>query len=97
MTTQSALAEVAAERAAQDAEWGGPTHDDRHLPWDWVALLTRHAGLAVTDGGGEADQVRFRRQMVRVAALAVAAVESIDRRWPGLGKVAGEHAPGPGY
>jgi hypothetical protein len=35
--------------------------------------------------------------MVRVAALAVAAVEALDRRKPGRGKVAGEHTAGPGY
>jgi hypothetical protein len=97
MSMASVLGEVMAERRAQDSEWGGPAHDDAHSEDKWVALLVRHLGLAVNDGGEAADLARYRRQMVRVAALAVAAVEALDRRKPGRGKVAGEHTAGPGY
>lgn len=78
--------EVANERAAQDEKWGGPAHDDRHGTAEWVAFIARHAGLAVNDGRPESLE-RFRRQMIRVAALAIAAVESHDRVWPMAGKV----------
>lgn len=60
-----------AERDAQDAEWGGQQHDQDHTPNDWIAYITKHAGKAA--GGND-----FRAQMVKVAALAVAAIEAHD-------------------
>jgi hypothetical protein len=70
--------EVDRERSTQDALWGGPEWDDEHSEDGWIALLCRHIGLAVEDGLAE-NESRFRKQMVRVAALAVAALESYDR------------------
>jgi hypothetical protein len=78
MSLERVLSEVRQERAMQDSLWGGPAHDDLHTPAGWMAVLCRHLGLAADDAGG-IDPARFRRQMVRVAALAVAAVESRDR------------------
>jgi hypothetical protein len=72
------VAEVIGERERQDAQWGGPEHDDRHLANDWVAIIVRHLGLAADDAAAT-DPERFRRQLVRVAAVAVAALESFDR------------------
>ena len=76
--------EIQAERERQREEWGGDYHDDQHGPMEWVAILTKHAGSAMP--GKLAHRVasiqRFRTQMVKVAAIAVAAVESIDRRFP---------------
>ena len=65
------------ERARQDAEWGGPGHDDQHNSHDWVAFITKHAGMAVM---WPFRPSVFRYQMVRVAALAVAAIEWFDRQ-----------------
>jgi len=62
------------ERDRQDAKWGGPEHDDEHSTNDFIAYLTKHAGRAV-----DADPHELREQMIRVAALAVAVVEKIDR------------------
>ena len=76
------FSEINVERQMQDALWGGPQNDDQHSARDWVAILCRHVGLSMDDGQIPVDSVRFRRQMVRVAALAVAAIESIDRRYP---------------
>lgn len=71
----TALLDVAAERAAQDEEWGGPGHDDTHDLADWCDFLEKHTARArFTAGTGLA-----RRHLIRIAALAVAAVESIDR------------------
>jgi hypothetical protein len=89
-------AEIETERQAQDALWGGPAHDDAHPEAEWIALLTRHLGLAVEDGPGRADPARWRRQMLRVAALAVAVLESADRV-NGRARVAGEYERGAGY
>ena len=83
MTQNELLQEVVAERAAQDQEWGGRPHDDGHGVAEWVALLARHVGLAMNDGATTEDPVRFRRQMVRVAAVALAALEAFERRCPG--------------
>jgi hypothetical protein len=70
------LAEVARERQAQDKEWGGPVHDDNeHGPSDWMAFIR--------DKGNKALEARtdeeYRKRLVQIAALAVAAVESLDR------------------
>jgi len=70
------------ERARQRAKWGDEDHDDHHNAWDWIAFITKQLGRAVKpgDGGGPEDARKYRYQMVRVAALAVAAIEWIDRR-----------------
>lgn len=71
------------EREKQDAEWGGPDHDDEHTPLDWTSYIEKHAGKALSQ--------HFRQQMIRVAALAVAAIESYDRK-SGRSRVgAGDH------
>lgn len=67
--------EIKTERTKQDIEWGGPDHDDTHPIADWVRFIQHHArkSLRTTD-------VHVRRYaLVRVAALAVAAIESLDR------------------
>lgn len=69
--------EIKAEWERQDAKWGGPGHDDAHSNFDWIVYLTKHVGKAVS---WPFDKSRFRTQMVRVAALAVAAIEWADRR-----------------
>lgn len=76
---QDIIEEVVEERIAQNTKWGGPIHDDANTINDWVATLARHCGLAASDAR-EIDAVRFRKQMIRVAALAIAAVESADRQ-----------------
>lgn len=74
--------EIESERAEQDAEWGGPSHDDEHSAGDWLEFLRKHwakANAAPLDRDGPT----FRKQMVRVAALAVATIEWFDRREQG--------------
>jgi hypothetical protein len=68
------LADVCAERDAQDAKWGGSDHDDEHMPGDWIRFIREHTARADATRGPA-----FREQLVRVAALAVAAIESGDR------------------
>src|SRR5690349_17719884 len=86
MSLERILSEIITERQCQDAMWG-PDHDDAHSPADWAGILVRHLGLAMGDGAS-VDPERFRKQLVRVAAVAVAAVEAIDR------KAGREHAAG---
>lgn len=70
------MAEIAEERRRQDSKWGGPAHDDTHTLLDWWSFMQmRMVGLAYP--GGKADE---RRDLIQIAALAVAAVESLDRK-----------------
>ncbi|MGP0071225.1 MAG: hypothetical protein ACLPWF_04745 [Bryobacteraceae bacterium] len=67
--------EISRERQAQDAEWGGAAHDDEHGPMDWCSFVDRQRLLAQN-----ANSLReFEIRMVKVAALAVAAIESSRR------------------
>jgi len=73
------LYDVIRERDAQDAEHGGPAHDDTHTAAEWAHIARTHldrAQLAAATG----DHARYRYEMVRVAAVCVAALESNDRK-----------------
>ena len=73
---------IATERARQDAKWGGPAHDDAHSVQEFVGFIHEHAEKAIAPGTvAEATCQR----LIEVAALAVAAVESIWRKRPELG------------
>lgn len=68
------IEEIRAERAAQDAQWGGPEHDDEHGMDEFANFMAIQ--LAKSDYGHSPD---FRARFIKIAALAVAAVESHDR------------------
>jgi len=74
-TMRRILEEIAAERTRQDEKWGGPEHDDEHSIDDWECFILEH--LNRVQGY---DDAHGRKQLIRVAALAVAAIESLDRR-----------------
>jgi hypothetical protein len=77
--------EIETERRSQDRQWGGPWHDDTHSPLDWWLFINRQ-----WERGGDDTRVshavglagwhaNVRGRFVKIAALAVAAIESIDR------------------
>lgn len=73
------LAEVAGERARQDAKWGEQNHND----FVYGAILMEEVGEAMqaalwTRFEGKDGDVRA--ELVQVAAVAVAFIECIDRR-----------------
>lgn len=72
--TKRILVEVEGERDRQNEKWGGPSHDAQHGPRDWAAFITEHLGKAL-DATRPQD---YRRRMLQVAALAVAAIETAD-------------------
>jgi hypothetical protein len=72
---------IEAERADQDAQWGGPEHDDALTPEQWLLVLSRHVGLGAMDAG-RIDPVIWRRQIKRVCATALAAMEADARKHP---------------
>ncbi len=67
--------EIEAERVRQDAKWGGPAHDDEHTFADWIDYIKEHTNNARFKG--------FRIEMVKIAALAIAAIESTARKTGG--------------
>jgi len=88
MVEPSALLEVVKERARQDAKWGEQNHD----PVFWLGILGEEFGElcqaineTVFDNGPEERKkggyANMRAEAVQVAAVAVAFVEMLDRRY----------------
>lgn len=77
------IAEVVAERERQDAlAHGGDTEafDKGNSRNDWIAYLNAYSGRAAQKVyRNEVERQEFRRNMVKVAALAVAAIEAHDK------------------
>lgn len=78
----SVYAEIARERFQQDQKWG----EQNHPLVGWVAILMEEVGEAATAslssmyGISVADRDKCRAELVQVAAVAVAAIECIDRQ-----------------
>lgn len=80
--TEGVLAEVMGERARQDEKWG----PQEHSPVEWISILGEEFGEA-SRGANEshwgpsttASLAEYRKEMLEVAAVAVAAVEALDR------------------
>ncbi len=82
--------EILTERSHQDKIWGGLEYDDNHSELEWNELITDYNGRGAVAMENEPvdeqgttlgpEPSRWRKQMIRVAALALAAVESFDRR-----------------
>ncbi len=66
--------QIKAERTRQDNKWG----EQLHHPFKWATILGEEYGevcKATLEGGGE----NYREELVQVAAVAVAAIESYDK------------------
>ena len=74
------LLDIVAERKEQDKLWG----PQDHKPFKWLAILGEEYGEAC-EAALEANNIRYRyrEELIQVAAVAVAAVESIDRYYEG--------------
>jgi NTP pyrophosphatase (non-canonical NTP hydrolase) len=81
--TEDVLLDVIAERKRQDWKWGEQNHD----PETWLAVLIEEVGevgkaiLEMSFPSGEAVDLLdlYRLELIQVAAVAVAAIESHDR------------------
>lgn len=73
--TDRIIAEIKAERAAQDAQWGGHEHDDQHGIEAFAEFIDGQL-TKCAHGRGLDSRQRF----IKIAALALAAVESHDRK-----------------
>lgn len=69
-----ALGEIAEERVRQDAKWGEQNHDDDR----WSVVLSDEIGEA-SKAILEGDTIHLRRELVQIAAVAVAWMQCIDR------------------
>ena len=72
------LREVAKERERQDAKHGV---QDQH-PFKWLTILGEEYGEACR-AAYEKEDSRYREELIQVAAVAVAMVECLDRRYYG--------------
>ena len=72
------LRDVLDERRRQDAQWGGPEHDDEHVASDWLTYIRHQADHAKVQARVD-NPAGYRERLVKIAALAVAAIESHDR------------------
>ena len=81
------LSEVIQERCRQEAKWG----EQNHKPVEWCAILGEEVG-EVNKAALEAhfkqyykdnDQLAdYRRELIQVAAVAVAMIQSLERNKP---------------
>lgn len=78
--TTSIYDEIRWERQRQSDKWGGSEHDAHHSGLEWVDFITRYAAWAgmMWLAGGKGRK-KYRRRMMQIAALAVAACEAFDR------------------
>ena len=70
-------------RAAQDAEHGGPDHDDTHTPAEWAYFIRKFARRAAYQGQFQDNAqavARYQEYMIAVAGLAISAVLSSQRK-----------------
>ena len=83
MTERQIWEEVEREIARQDEKWGA-THDETHNVADWVSLIVEHLGRAaqsVFSGSRDrAARKKYRRQLIRVIALCVKAIQHYQTR-----------------
>ena|SRR3990167_11355552 len=78
-TPKTAIQDILGERKRQDEKWG----EQNHSPIEWIAILGEEYGEACQGAlrshfGGKTLQ-EYRKEMVEVAAVAVAAIECLDR------------------
>lgn len=93
MSQKKVLDDVVEERTRQTLQWGGPSHDDTHDAYDWLSYMGHQADKIseVMTANGYYNFTRTRKRktpspevlrehFIKIAALAVAAVESLDRK-----------------
>ena len=80
MITKRVLALITAERERQVAQGYTAQHDDQHLMADFYRFIQERIDRRMAAAGGTGAD--FRKDMVEIAALAVAALQKIDRAEP---------------
>ena len=62
------------ERARQDEKWG----EQNHLPSTWLLILIEEV-VEASESLLKENDTSYREEMIHVAAVAIAALESFDR------------------
>ena len=81
MNVSEILQEIVEERKAQDGKWG----TQRHAAVEWIPILGEEFGevcraaLECHFGHGRSQWSDYRAELIQLAAVAVAMVESFDR------------------
>lgn len=68
------LRDIMEERSRQDAKWG----EQNHSPLKWMLILMEEVGEA-SKAILERNEAQYEREMIQIAAVAVAALESNRR------------------
>ena len=77
-TRYDCLMEIAFERESQDNKWG----EQNHHPVYWIAVIAEEHGEAAKKAI-EFKFENYREELVHLAAVTLAAIESLDRdKWP---------------
>lgn len=69
------LGDVAIELFRQDCKWG----EQNHAPEKWITILTEEVGESAK-AALEENPDEYRKELIQVAAVAVAAIECLDRQ-----------------
>lgn len=77
MRRADVIAQIEAEIERAAVKWGGPSSDDRLDRLTWLRLVDEHR-IRATRHGTDADE--YRHELVVIAALAITAIETLDRR-----------------
>lgn len=77
-----AFSDVLAERKKQDAKWEELRDEGEMDGYGWVSLISDERRRADT-ADSLSDLIGYRASMVKIAALAIAAVEWLDRKGAG--------------
>jgi len=72
---KSILGQIVAERVYQDKKWG-TQFDDKNTVNDWGAYIGIYLAKATDMSAGNGEQYKA---LIKVAALAVAALETMER------------------
>lgn len=83
LVNASIFNEITEELSYQEKRWGTKADDTINRPNDWVAYISHYATKWFTGGFAPYSDMGvngFRKSMIKVAALAVAAVKSLDRQ-----------------
>lgn len=73
-----AVKELLDERLAQEQEFGAD-HDDARPLTDWTDIIDR-CSVKAEDFALAEDEMSMRHELVQIGALAIAAIETLDRR-----------------
>lgn len=80
MLLERVIQEIRNERLLQDQKWGGPAFDDTQPVGYFLEYIDKKLCRNAAIGLFEENLVEARHRLIQIAALAIAAVETLDRR-----------------